>query len=142
MERACSRNTFSPSFNEMELTMALPCMHSKAASITSHLEESIIIGTRAISGSDIRRFRKFTISARASNKPSSILISSTCAPSSTCLRAMESASSYFFSLMSLRNLREPATLQRSPTFTKLFSGFTSSSSKPESHRLPLAFTGT
>ena len=40
--------------------------------------------------------------------------------------------SEFYNAASL-NLREPATLQRSPTFTKLISGFTSSSSSPESH---------
>ncbi len=33
--------------------------------------------------------------------------------------------------MRRRNFREPATLQRSPTLTKLFSGVMVSSSKPE-----------
>ena len=62
-----------------------------------------------------------------------ILISMTRAPSATCLRAMVIASSYFFSLMRRRNFRLPATLQRSPTFTKCTSGVTSNSSRPLSH---------
>ena len=141
MRRACSRNFFSPSFKEIELTMDFPCRHFKPATITSHLEESIITGTRAISGSEAIRFRKIVISSLASSKPSSILISMTCAPSSTCWRAILRASSYFFSFINRRNLREPATLQRSPTFIKLFSGFTSKSSKPDSQRLSVFGTG-
>jgi hypothetical protein len=43
---------------EIELTMHLPCTHFRPASITSHLELSIITGTRAISGSAAIRFRK------------------------------------------------------------------------------------
>ena len=39
----------SPSLRDMELTMHLPCTHFRPAVMTSHLEESIIIGTRAIS---------------------------------------------------------------------------------------------
>ena len=142
MIRACSRKASSPSFKEIELTIDLPWRHFSPASITSHLEESIIIGTRAISGSDMIRFRKIVISVFASNNPSSILTSITKAPSSTCWRAIERASSYFFSLMRRRNLREPATLQRSPTFTKFISGFTSNSSSPESHIQSGAEAGT
>lgn len=47
----------------------------------------------------------------------------------------------FLSLIRRKNLREPATLQRSPTFTKLFSGFTSRSSSPESQRFSGLGTG-
>ena len=117
----------------MEFTIDFPWRHFKPASITSHFEESIITGTRAISGSEATRFRKVVISSFASNSPSSILTSIISAPSSTCCRAIDNASSYFFSFIRRRNLREPATLQRSPTLTKLISGFTSSSSNPESH---------
>ena len=131
--RACSRNLSSPSFREIELTIDFPWRHFNPASITSHLEESIITGTRAISGSDMIRLRNVVISALASSNPSSILTSITKAPSSTCWRAIDNASSYFFSFIRRRNLREPATLQRSPTFTKFISGFTSNSSRPESH---------
>jgi hypothetical protein len=42
---------------EIELTMALPCTHFRPASMTSHLEESIITGTREMSGSAAIRFR-------------------------------------------------------------------------------------
>ena len=103
--------------------------------MTSHLEESIMTGTRAMSGSDMTRFKKVVISSRASSKPSSIFTSITKAPSSTCLRAILSASSYFFSLIKRRNLRDPATLHRSPTLIKFISGVCSNSSNPESHSL-------
>jgi hypothetical protein len=59
--RACSRNASSPSFRLMELTMALPCTHLSPASITDHLDESIMTGTRAMSGSAAIRFRKRTM---------------------------------------------------------------------------------
>ena len=38
--------------------MPLPWMHFRPASITDHFEESIMIGTRAMSGSEAIRFRK------------------------------------------------------------------------------------
>ena len=41
----------SPSFRLIELTTALPCTHLSPASITDHFDESIITGTRAMSGS-------------------------------------------------------------------------------------------
>jgi hypothetical protein len=77
----------------MELTMALPCTHFRPASITVHLEESIITGTRAMSGSAASRFRKRTMAASESSMPSSMLTSMICAPFSTCWRATSSASS-------------------------------------------------
>src|SRR3954469_22005941 len=46
--------------------------------------------------------------------PSSMQMSRTLAPFSTCWRAMLTASSYFPSLISLANFGEPATLVRSP----------------------------
>jgi len=78
---------------EMELTMDLPCTHFKPVSITSHLEESIMIGTRAMSGSEATSLRKRSIAALASSMPSSMLMSMTWAPFSTCWRATDSASS-------------------------------------------------
>ena len=60
--------------------MALPCTHFRPASITDHLEESIITGTRAISGSAAIRCRKRTIAASESSMPSSMLTSMICAP--------------------------------------------------------------
>ncbi len=54
----------SPSFIEIELTMHLPCTHFRPASITWKFDESIMIGTRAISGSAAIRFRNVTIAFR------------------------------------------------------------------------------
>ena len=51
-------NASSPSFRLIELTTALPCTHFRPASITDHFDESIMIGTRATSGSEAIRFRK------------------------------------------------------------------------------------
>ncbi|SVK52953.1 Uncharacterised protein [Acinetobacter baumannii] len=92
-------------------------MHFRPFSITDHLEESIMIGTRAISGSPAIRLRKRTIAASASSIPSSMLMSMICAPLSTCWRATSSASLYFSSLIRRLNRAEPVTLVRSPTLT-------------------------
>jgi hypothetical protein len=76
----------------IELTMHLPCMHFRPASITLHLELSIITGTRAMSGSAATRVRNRCIAASESSIASSMLTSITCAPFSTCWRATDSAS--------------------------------------------------
>ncbi len=76
----------------IELTMLLPCTHFRPASITRHLELSIITGTRAMSGSAATRLRKRCMAASESSIPSSMLTSITCAPFSTCWRATVSAS--------------------------------------------------
>ena len=108
-------------------------MHLRPARMTFQSDESTIMGTRAISGSPASILRNVVISTPASSRPSSIFISISCAPSSTCLRAMSSASPYFFSFIRRRNLREPATLQRSPTLMKFMRLSTTSGSRPESH---------
>ncbi len=51
-------NASSPSFMEIELTIGLPWTHFRPASITSHLEESIMTGTRAMSGSAATRLQE------------------------------------------------------------------------------------
>ena len=71
--------------------MALPCTHLRPASITDHFEESIMIGTRAISGSEAIRLRNVTIAFSELSRPSSMLTSRICAPFSTWLRATASA---------------------------------------------------
>ena len=71
--------------------MALPCTHLRPASITDHLDESIMMGTRAMSGSDAMRLRNVTIALSESSNPSSMLTSRICAPFSTCDRATASA---------------------------------------------------
>ena len=84
-------NGSSPSFSEMELTTALPWMFFRPASMTSHLEESTMTGTRLMSGSlAIRRVKRF-IAATPSIIPSSMLMSMICAPFSTCWAATDSA---------------------------------------------------
>ena len=72
--------------------MPLPCRHFRPASITVHLDESTITGTRAMSGSDAIRFRNRTIAASESSMPSSMLTSMICAPLDL-LRATSSAPS-------------------------------------------------
>ena len=81
----------SPSFMEIELTIGLPCTHFRPASITSHLELSIMIGVLAMSGSAEIRLRKVIIACFESSRPSSMLMSITWAPASTCWRATSKA---------------------------------------------------
>ena len=73
--------------------MPLPCRHFRPASITLHLELSIMTGTRAMSGSAATRFRKRVMALSESSMPSSMLTSMIWAPPSTCWRATASASS-------------------------------------------------
>ena len=75
----------------MELTTPLPWMHFRPASITSHLDESIMIGTLEISGSAATRLRKRTMHSFDSNMPSSMLMSMIWAPFSTWSRATSRA---------------------------------------------------
>ena len=91
--RAWRLKVSAPSFKEMELTMLLPCTHFSPASITVHFEESIISGRRAMSGSEAMRCKKVVMAASESSIPSSMLMSSTCAPPSTWARATASAAS-------------------------------------------------
>jgi len=89
--RAWRRNSDSPSFIDIELTIGLPCTHLRPASITLHFELSIMNGTRAMSGSADARRRKVAIAFSESSIASSMLTSITCAPFSTCWRATVSA---------------------------------------------------
>ncbi len=99
--------------------------------MTSHLEESIMIGTRAISGSPAIRFRKRTIDALASSMASSMLMSMTWAPFSTCWRATDSASSKRPSRIMRAKALEPVTLVRSPTLTNNVPSPMSTGSRPD-----------
>ena len=89
--RACSMNASSPSFMLIEFTTPLPWRHCKPASITSQRDESIMTGTRAISGSDAISLRKCLIALGPSSRPSSMFTSMICAPFSTCCRATSNA---------------------------------------------------
>ena len=51
--------------------------------MTENFDESIITGTRAISGSEATRLRNSTITAFESISPSSMLTSMICAPLAT-----------------------------------------------------------
>ena len=110
----------------------MPWQHFKPASIISHLEESIIKGTLDISGSEAIRLRKRIIAASPSNMPSSILTSTICAPSSTCVRQISKASSYSSLRIKRLNLAEPVILARSPTFTNNESSPMLKASRPDS----------
>lgn len=125
----------SPSLREIEFTIHFPCAHFRPASITLNFEESTISGTRAQSGSEASKFRNRVMAACPSNRPSSKLTSTTCAPFSTWARAIARASSYSPFRMCLQNLREPATLQRSPTLTNPVVSFTLRTSRPESNMI-------
>ena len=110
--------------------MAFPCTHFKPASITDHLEESIMIGNLAISGSDAIKFKNFTMAASESSIPSSIFTSMICAPPSTCCLATANAASKSPAKINFANLGEPVTLVLSPMFTKLVIGVNTKGSNP------------
>ncbi|SFV85177.1 hypothetical protein MNB_SUP05-9-495 [hydrothermal vent metagenome] len=97
----------------------------------SHLDESTISGTLEISGSEAIRFINRTMAALPSNMPSSMLMSTTCAPSSTCVRQISSASSYSSLRIKRLNLAEPVTLARSPTLINNDSSPILKASKPD-----------
>jgi len=132
MSRAFLIKLSSPSLRLMEFTIGRPCTHFSPPMTTFQSEESIITGTRATSGSTPMRERNDVMHARASSMASSMFISIIWAPASTWLRAMSIASSMLPSFISRRNLRLPATLQRSPTLTKLSLGVTHNGSRPAS----------
>ena len=115
--------------------MALPCTHFKPASMTAHLLESIMMGTRAMSGSEAIKFKKCVMALTASNMPSSMLMSITCAPFSTCWRATDKASSYCSLMIMRANALLPVTLVRSPTLTNKESSLTTNGSRPDSFKL-------
>ena len=75
-------------------------------------------GTLATSGSLPSNCRKRVMAVTPSIMPSSMQMSRTFAPFSTCWRATLTASSYLPSLMSFANFGEPATLVRSPIMMK------------------------
>ncbi len=111
--------------------MPLPWMHFRPASMTLHFDESIMIGTRAISGSLAIRFRKRTIAAWLSSIASSMLMSMIWAPFSTCWRATDSASSKRPSRTMRAKAFEPVTLVRSPILTNSAPGSSVTGSRPD-----------
>ena len=106
-----------------------------------HLEESIMIGTRAMSGSAAIRLRNSTMAFSESIRPSSMLTSMICAPFATWSRATSSAAEKSPAVISFLNFAEPVTLVRSPTLTKGISLVSVKGSSPES-RISGAMSGT
>ena len=76
---------------EIEFAIGLPWTTLRPASMTAHLDESTITGTRLMSGSLAISLRKRSIAATPSIMPSSMLTSMTCAPFSTCCPATDRA---------------------------------------------------
>ena len=112
--------------------MPLPCRHFSPASITLHFDESTITGTRAISGSLATRFRKRTMAAWLSSMASSMLMSMTCAPFSTCCRATARAFSNSPARIMRAKAFEPVTLVRSPMLTNKCPAASVTGSSPDS----------
>ncbi len=78
---------------EIEFTIGLPWTQRSPASMTSHLEESTITGTRLMSGSPAISLVKRSMAATPSIIPSSMLMSMIWAPASTCWPATARAAS-------------------------------------------------
>ena len=116
----------------IELTIALPCTQRSPASMTLHFDESIMIGTRDMSGSLAIRFRKRTIAAWLSSIASSMLMSMICAPFSTCWRATASACSKSPLRIMRAKALDPVTLVRSPMFTNSERALIATGSRPAS----------
>ena len=98
--------------------------------MTDHLELSIIIGTRVMSGSEAMSFKKVVIASLESNMPSSMFTSIIWAPPSTCCRATAKALSRSPLRINFENAGEPVTFVRSPILTKLVSGRMVKGSRP------------
>ena len=70
-------NGVSPSLRLMEFTTPLPCTHFNPCSMTLHFDESIMMGTRLMSGSEATRFKNRVMAASESSMPSSMFTSIT-----------------------------------------------------------------
>ena len=128
--RARSRNSSSPSLRLIEFTTGLPCTQRRPAWITDHLELSIMIGTRAISGSVATMLRNVVMAASESSMASSMFTSMMFAPLRTCSVATSSAVVKSSARIRSAKRRDPVTLVRSPIMVKLASGRRISGSRP------------
>ena len=100
-----------------------------------------MMGTREMSGSVAISLQKRSIAAMESSMASSMLMSMTWAPFSTCWRATASASSKRPSRIMRAKALEPVTLVRSPTLTNRLSPPTLKGSRPD-RRSFFSSTGT
>ena len=82
--RAFVLNASSPSLRLIEFTTPFPCTHLRPASMTLHLDESIMIGTRPMSGSAAMSRKNRSMAASESSNASSMLTSIIWAPFITC----------------------------------------------------------
>ena len=88
-------------------------------------------GTAAMSGSPAAYNRKRFMAAGASSRASSMLMSMMAAPFSIWWRAMAIAPGISSALTMFRNLRDPATLVRSPILMKFLSREAVNALRPE-----------
>ena len=91
-----------------------------------------MMGIRAISGSEAIKFKKYFMALSESSMPSSIFMSITCAPFSTCCLATDTASSNFSSIIRRAKALEPVTFVLSPTLINKVSSFILNGSSPAS----------
>ena len=113
---------------------ALPCTHLRPDSITDHFEESIIMGTRDMSGSEATKFKNLIMAFSESSIASSMLTSMICAPFSTCCLATSTASSNLPFKMRSANFFDPVTLVLSPTLTKRDDSLMLKASRPDNFK--------
>mmetsp|Transcript_17228 Transcript_17228/g.61210 ORF Transcript_17228/g.61210 Transcript_17228/m.61210 type:complete len:223 (-) Transcript_17228:1346-2014(-) len=144
---ACSMKSASPTLSEMLLQIGLPWHHFRPASTISNLDESIMNGTLATSGSVTAILTNFCIAEMPSIMPSSTLMSKMCAPFSIWALAMSMASANLPCWIRRLNFFEPEMLQRSPTLMKgsphlLYAPSATKSSRPESHMRGGPFIGS
>ena len=98
--------------------------------MTDHFDESIITGTRVISGSPAIIRSKVCMDCSPSSMASSMLTSMTWAPFITCWRATVTAAGKSPSRTNLAKRADPATLVRSPMLTKPTESLNSNASRP------------
>ena len=108
---ALLRNSVSPSFKDIELTIGFTIELLTPSTKVSKSDESIIVGVNATDEADKSSMKSFIIEASISGW--SKHTSRTSALDSTCDTAIDTASCKF-SLTSSLNFFEPATLHLSP----------------------------
>merc|ERR1719446_409862 len=104
---ACRKNSASPTFNEMEFTMHLPCTHLRPSSITLHFDESIMKGNLATFGSVTHRRMNLPIADWPSIRSESKLKSRMSACFSVCCKHTSIASSHLYASTSFLNFADP-----------------------------------
>ena len=130
MNRAFEMKSSTPSLRLIELIIGFPWTHFTPASMTSQSELSIIIGTRAISGSVAMRLRNLVMQLIESSIPSSMFTSMMFAPALTCCNATASPPSKSFPSIRRRKTADPVTFVLSPIIVKFDVGWMAYVSNP------------